>query len=203
MLTNSEQSNLDDANQSIQLRLIAVLCAVLITASGFVGYSYWKHRTQQLLAHTDEPKLAPTNLPKGPPKAHIRVDDALLKAGQTVIGGTVKNTSGEKLIGLAVGLELRPRKGKNIEHTLVPVEPTELAPEEEGRYVLKLPAQQYSSVRLVGLKAGSDSALLVYTTSQGQRRPPERLEPKVVIVPRPGSRGGDFLNSPDTPARVP
>ncbi len=147
--------------------------------------------------------MAPTDLPTGPPKAHIRVDEALLQAGKTVIGGTVKNTSGEKLIGLRVGLELRRRKDKNIEHTLVPVEPTELAPEEEGRYVLKLPAQQYSSVRLEGLKSGSDSALLAYTTSQGQKRPPERLEPKVVIVRRPGSRGGDFLNSPDNPARVP
>ena len=203
MLTNSEQSNLYDAKQSLQLRLIAALCAVLITAFGFVGYAYWKHRTQQLWARSEEPKQAPTNLPKGPPKAHIRVDDALLKAGQTVIGGTVKNTSGEKLIGLVVGLELRPRKDKDIEHTLVPVEPTDLAPDEEGRFVLKLPARQYSSVRLVGLKAGSDSALLAYTTSQGQRRPPEKLEPKVVIVPRPGSRGGDFLNSPENPARVP
>ncbi|MGI9167240.1 MAG: hypothetical protein ACR2G5_12830 [Pyrinomonadaceae bacterium] len=203
MLTNSEQPNLDDARQSVRLKLIAGLCAILITAVGFVGYAYWKHRTQQLLARAEEPKLVSAKLPKGPPKAHIRVDDALLKAGQTVIGGTVKNTSGEKLTGLTVGLELRRRKGRDIENTLVPVEPTELAPDEEGRYVLKLPAQQYSSVRLVGLKAGPDSALLAYTTSQGEKRPPERHEPKVVIVPRPGSRGGDFLNSPDTPARVP
>jgi len=203
MLTNSEQFTLDDARPSVQLRLIAALCAVLITALGFVGYAYWKHRTKQMLASAEEPKLTPSNLPKGPAKAHIRMDDALLKAGQTIIGGTVKNTSGEKLIGLTVGLELRLRKAKDIEHALVAVEPAELAPDEEGRFVLKLPAQQYSSVRLVGLKAGSDSALLAYTTSQGQRRPPERLEPKVVIVPRPGSRGGDCLNSPDKPARVP
>ena len=201
MLTNSETHDLADDKSSVKLKLVAGLCALLITAAAFVGYAYLKHRNQQL-ARAQEPKPAETNLPKGPPKAHISVDDALLKAGQTLISGTVKNTSAEKLIGLTVGLELRRRKDKNIEHTLVPVEPTELDPEEEGRYLLKLPAQQYSSVRLVGLNAGPDSALLAYTTSQGQKRPPERLQPQIINQPRPG-RGGEFLNSPENPARVP
>ena len=90
----------------------------------------------------------------------------------------MKNTSREKLIGLTVALELRPRKGKDVEHTLVRVEPGELDPEEEGRYLLKLPAQQYTSVRLIGLNTGPDSALLAYTTSQEQKRPPEETTAK-------------------------
>ena len=201
MITDSENVNLVEAKQSATPKLIAALVAVIITAVGFLGYAYFKHRNQQL-ARAEEPKPVESNVPKGPPKAHISVDDALLQGGQTVIGGTVKNTSGEKLIGLTVGLELRPRKGKDLEQTLVPVEPKELNPEEEGRYLLKLPAQQYSSVRLIGLNTGPDSALLAYTTSQGQKRPPERLQPKVIIQQRPG-RGGEFLNSPENPARVP
>ncbi len=100
-------------------------------------------------------------------------------------------------------LELRGRKDGSLEQTSVTVEPHDLEPDREGRYVLKLPAQQYISVRLVGLKGGADSALLAYTISSGQKRPPERIEPKVVTVPRSGSRGGKFLNSPDNPARVP
>jgi len=200
MITNSNV-NLVEEKQSVKPKVIAAVLAVTITAIGFVGYAYLKHRNQQL-ARAEEPKPVESNVPKGPPKAHISVDDALLKGGQTVIGGTVKNTSGEKLIGLTVGLELRPRRGKDVEHTLVPVEPKELNPEEEGRYLLKLPAQQYSSVRLIGLNTGPDSALLAYTTSQGQKRPPERLQPKVINQPRPG-RPGDFLNSPENPARVP
>lgn len=201
MITNSENDLAND-KQSVKLKLIAGICAVLITALSFIGYAYLKHRNQQL-ARAQEPKPAESNLPKGPPKAHISVDDALLKAGQTLIGGTVKNTSGEKLTGLTVGLELRRRKGKNIEHTSVPVEPAELAPEEEGRYLLRLPAQQYSSVRLVALNTGPASELLAYTTSQGQKRPPEKLEPRIIIQPRSAPRGGDFLNSPENPARVP
>ena len=202
MITNSGNVNLVEEKQSAKPKLIAALLAVIITAIGFVGYAYWKHRNQQL-ARAEAPKPVESTVPKGPPKAHISVDDALLKAGQTLIGGTVKNTSGEKLVGLTVGLELRRRKGKEVEHTLVPVEPAELDPEEEGRYLLKLPAQRYSSVRLVGLNTGPDSALLAYTTSQGQRRPPERLEPRIVIQQRPGKREGEFLNSPENPGRVP
>jgi len=200
MITNSNV-NLVEEKQSVKPKVIAALLAVTITAIGIVGYAYLRHRNQQL-ARAEEPKPVESNLPKGPPKAHISVDDALLKGGQTVIGGTVKNTSGEKLIGLTVGLELRPRRGKDVEQTLVPVEPKELNPEEEGRYLLKLPAQQYSSVRLIGLNTGPDSALLAYTTSQGQKRPPERLQPRVIIQQRPG-RAGEFLNSPENPARVP
>ena len=200
MITNSNV-NLVEEKQSVKPKVIAALLAVTITAIGFVGYAYLRHRNQQL-ARAEEPKPVESNLPKGPPKAHISVDDALLKGGQTVIGGTVKNTSGEKLIGLTVGLELRPRRGKDVQQTLVPVEPKELNPEEEGRYLLKLPAQQYSSVRLIGLNTGPDSALLAYTTSQGQKRPPERLQPRVIIQQRPGG-AGEFLNSPENPARVP
>ena len=168
MITNSNV-NLVEEKQSVKPKVIAVLLAVIITATGFVGYAYLKHRNQQLLARAEQPKPIESNVPRGPPKAHISVDDALIKGGQNVIGGTVRNTSREKLIGLTVALELRPRKGKDVEHTLVRVEPGELDPEEEGRYLLKLPAQQYTSVRLIGLNTGPDSALLAYTTSQGQK----------------------------------
>jgi hypothetical protein len=130
------------------------------------------------------------------------VDEALLKGGQTIIGGTVKNTFNEKLSGLSVELVLRRRKDSTIEQISVPIEPAELEPAQEGYYSLKLPAQEYSAVRLVNLRSG-DSNLLAYTSSLGQKRPPERIEPKVVIVPRTGSRGGEFLNRPDNPARVP
>lgn len=185
-------------------RIFAALCAVLITAIIFAGYTYLRRRhAQQRLATAVQPLQTSQNIPKGPAKAHILVDDALLKGGQTIIGGTVRNISSEKLSILTVGLELRRRKDGSLEQTAVPVEPNELEPTQEGRYVLKLPAQHYISVRLVTLKGGTDSALLAYTTSSGQKRPLEKTEPKVVTVPRPGARTGEFLNSPDKPARVP
>ncbi len=205
MLTDSTHTELlIEEKRSTGRTLVAVVCALTATAVVFAGYTYLRKRSaQQRLAAIASQAPPTSDLPKGPAKAHILVDEALLKGGQTIIGGTVRNISGEKLSGLTVALELRRRKDGSLEQTSAAVEPRDLEPDQEGRYVLKLPAQQYISVRLVGLKGGTDSAPLAYTTGSGQKRPPEKIEPKVVTIPRSGSRGGEFLNSPDKPARVP
>lgn len=208
MLTDSSHTDLlIEEKQPASRKLAAILAALLVTALLVAGYAYLRRRhSQQVAAQAQqaEQERAAQNpgAPKGPAKAHILVDDALLKGGQTIIGGTVKNTSNEKLNGLSVELVLRRRKDATVEQTSVPIQPADLEPNQEGRYSLKLPAQDYSAVRLVSLRSG-DSNLLAYTSSPGQKRPPERIEPKVVIVPRSGSRGGEFLNTPDNPARVP
>ena len=209
MLTDSSHTDLlIEEKQPASRKLAAILAALLVTAVLIAGYAYLRRRhsqqvaAQALQAQQERAAQNPTAAPKGPAKAHILVDDALLKGGQTIIGGTVKNTSNEKLSGLAVELVLSRRKDASVEQTSVPIEPADLEAGQEGRYSLQLPAQDYSAVRLVSLRSG-DSNLLAYTSSPGQKRPPERIEPKVVIVPRSGSRGGEFLNSPDNPARVP
>jgi len=205
MLTDSSHTELlIEENTSKGRMLIAVVCALAVTAIFVAGYTYLRKRSaeQRLAAEAAAVKPETSDIPKGPAKAHILVDEALLKGGQTIIGGTVKNISKEKLSALTVALELRRRKDGSLEQLSTPLQPTDLEPDEEGRYSLKLPAQQYNSVRLVGLKEGPDSAPLSYTTALGQKRPPERIQPKVITVPRTG-QGGEFLNSPDNPARVP
>jgi hypothetical protein len=205
MLTDSSHTELlVEENTSKGRMLIAVVCALAVTAIFVAGYTYLRKRTaqQRLAAEAAAVKPETSDAPKGPAKAHILVDEALLKGGQTIIGGTVKNISKEKLGALTVALELRRRKDGSLEQLSTPLQPTDLEPDQEGRYSLKLPAQQYNSVRLVGLKEGPDSTLLAYTTGLGQKRPPERIQPKVITVPRTG-QGGEFLNSPDNPARVP
>jgi hypothetical protein len=44
--------------------------------------------------------------------------------------------------------------------------------------------------------------MIVYSSSQGKKRPPEHLQPQIVVVKRAG-KPGEFLNTPDNPARVP
>ena len=201
-LTHSEEA-FDEPGRSIGLKLIAGICAVVVTAAVFSGYAYLRKRhAQQSFASATE-ALASSNAPKAPPKVHILVDDALLKSGQTIIGGLVKNISREKLSALSVELELRRRKDGAAELRSVPLDPPQLEPEKEGRYSLVLQAQDYGSVRLIGLKSSGDSTLLSYTSSPGQRRPPDRLDPKTITGQRPSSGRGEFLNSPDNPARVP
>jgi hypothetical protein len=179
-------------------KLLAALAALLVTALVFAGYTLLRKRHAGTLASSQ-----PASTIGKPPKALIVIDEALLQGGKTTIGGIVRNTSSEKLEGLAVELELRRRKDATIETRAIALAPANLESQQEGRYLLELKAQDYSSARLVGLKAGPNAVPLPYATAQGQKRPLERLEPKTIIVGRPSGKGGEFLNSPENPARVP
>lgn len=183
--------------------VLAGIAALVITALVFTGYALLRKRHAQSSASVlfSQP---PTAEPRKPPKALIMVDDALLQGNKTTIGGTVRNTSTEKLDGLSVELELKRRKDGVAERQIVILEPAHLEPEQEGRYSLQLKAQEYGSARLVALKAGPNLVPLPYTTALGQKRPPERLESKSITVGKPSSsKRGEFLNSPDNPVRVP
>ena len=182
-------------------KLLAALCALLITGALLAGYAYIRKRhAQQNLAAAGPP--AADAAPKGPPKAQIIVDEPLLKGSETIIGGRVKNLSGETLTGLSVRLELRKRKDGTPVESLVAIEPSTLEANAEGAYAAKFPAHEYSSVRLLGLVGDPNSSPLVYLSAQGKQRPAERIEAKTIVVTKPSQRG-DFLNSPDNPARVP
>jgi hypothetical protein len=130
------------------------------------------------------------------------IDEPTISKGVTTIGGVVKNVSKQELSGIQVVIELRRRKDGGLEESLLPVSPAQLQPEQEGVYSLKAPAQDFASIRLAGLKADPQSSMIAFSSSQGKKRPPERLEPRVIVVKRAG-RPGEFLNSPDNPSRVP
>jgi len=183
--------------------VLAAFAALLITALVFGGYTLLRKRHAEDSGSLASLQSSATEAARQPPKALIIVDEALLQGGKSTIGGVVRNTSAEKLEGLLVQLELRRRKDAQLESRSIPLTPANLESQEEGRYVLELKAQDYSSARLVGLKAGPNSLPLPYATAQGQKRPLERLEPKTIIVGRPSGKGGEFLNSPENPARVP
>lgn len=182
-------------------KFLAVVCALGITAILLVGYAYTrKYHAQRLLENT--PPQPAAEAPKGPALAHVVVDEPTFEKGMTTIGGVVKNTSNQQLSGLSVVVELRRRKDGTVEQTVLPVTPTQLQPQEEGSYSAKFSVQEFASVRLAGLKADPQSTSIVFSSSQGKKRPPERLEPKTIVIRR-GGRDGEFLNSPDNPGRVP
>jgi hypothetical protein len=83
------------------------------------------------------------------------------------------------------------------------VEPSRLNPDEEGAYTLKLPAQTYGSIRMIGLKADPEATLIAYSSSSGKKRPPEKLEPKTIIVGKRPVKDGEFINTFENPSRVP
>jgi len=100
-----------------------------------------------------------------------------------------------------VVIEMKRRKDGGTEEVALPVSPPVLEPQSEGVYSLKAVAQDYASIRLAGLKAAPQSTAIVYSSSQGKKRPPERFEPKVVVVKRSG-KPGEFINTPDNPGRI-
>ncbi len=187
---------------STRRKLLAVVCAVGVTAILLAGYGYIRrYHAQRILANTARPPATDSG-PQGPPLAHIVIDEPLLEKSITTIGGVVKNISDRELNGLSITLELRRRKDGATEQTQVPIKPAQLQPQQEGSYSLSLPAQNFASIRLVGLRADPQSTLIAYSSSPGKKRPPERLEPRTIVVKRSGRPGG-FLNSPDNPTRVP
>jgi hypothetical protein len=189
-----------DSNKS---KLLAIVCAVAVTAILLVGYGLIRrYHAQKVLAENMPPPVVDNGLPKGPALAHIVLDEPSIAKGMTTIGGVVKNISKQDLSGLSVVIELRRRKDGGLEENILPVTPSQLQPEQEGSYSVTLPAQNFASIRLAGLKADPQSALIAYSSSQGKKRTPERLEPKTVVVKRSG-KPGEFINSPDNPGRIP
>jgi hypothetical protein len=192
---------LSQQKESTRRKLLAVVCAVAITAVLFLGYAaVRKYHERQVRANTPPP--VPTPTPKGPALAHIVVDEPTLEKNMTTVGGVVKNISGQQLSGLTVTLEFRRRKDGKPEQRVLRIAPAELQPGEEGSYAAKFSIEDFASVKLASLQAGPEATSIVYSSSQGKKRSPERLQPQVVPVKRSG-KPGEFLNSPDNPGRIP
>lgn len=203
-LLDASSSESRSKTQSRSMILIGVLAAVVVTAILIAGYSVLRKRHQQRVIAAEQALIAANSTEsKGPPKVQILVDDALLKGDQSLLGGTVKNISNENLSDLAVSLELIRRKDGKTDKVSARVDPSQLSPQQEGRYSLQLHAADYLSVRLAGLTSGNKAELLSYVAGTGQKRPPERLATRTIIVPRPASSKGGYLNTPDNPGRVP
>ena len=191
---------LSQEKESNKRKLLAVVCAVAITAVLLAGYALVrKYHAMQVAADTT-PDAAETT-PKGPALAHVVVDEPTLERGMTTVGGVVKNISDQQLSGISVMLEFRRRKDGKTEQAVLPVSPGELQPQEEGAYAAKFSIEEFASVRLAGVHVGPKRTLIVYSSSQGKKRTPERL-PSPIVIKRAG-KPGEFINTPNNPGRVP
>lgn len=199
MINEPFQPEAGTAQGSSKRMLLAVVCAVGITALVLAGYGYIRKYHAQKVILNNMPPPVPE---KSPALAHVVIDEPTLERGSTTIGGVVKNISQQPLTGLSVVLELRRRKDGGLEQSVLPVSPAQLQPEQEGSYSIKVPAQDFASIRLAGLKADPQSSLIAYSSAQGKKRTPERLEPRTIVVKRAG-KPGEFINTPDNPGRVP
>jgi hypothetical protein len=199
--------NFDErGGRSPLVMVIAVISALAVTGGLFAGYMYLKKRHADQVNAQRQAQMATASKPAAPPVLQVFVDDAMLKGSQTIIGGTLLNISREDISDLSVELELRSRKGGNIETRAVSVEPKDLAPNQQGRYILKVATQDYSHARLLRIKSGSRPDEVAFKAMPGAQRPPEVIKPEVktIIVKQPPKRsnGEEFINTPDTPAKI-
>lgn len=180
---------------------LGIVCAVALSAILLAGYGYFRNRHAQQVLRNSAVPVVDNGLPKGPPLAHVLIDEPSLEKGMTTLGGTVKNISERELSGLLVSIELIRRKDGGSEQKSISLEPATLQPQQEATYSLKVSAQEYGSIRFVGVKADPQATLIAATTGPGKKRSLERLEPKTVVVRK--GRPGEFINTPDNPGRVP
>lgn len=141
-------------------------------------------------------------------EAQILEDEPILKDSKAVISGTVRNLSRESLNNLSLEIELKRRSDGGTDVRSVPIEPQNIAPGAEGKYSFLLPRQEFSGTQIKHLKSAARSAYIVFKTAPGARRPKELpTEPptRTITVQRPSPRpsGEEYINTPDTPTRVP
>jgi hypothetical protein len=187
--------------------IVALFCALALTAALFGGYLYLRLRHAQNELARQQAEGPAQAKPTGPPLLQVYEDDAMLKGGQATISGTVVNISPENMTDISIELELRRRNSSGTEVRALELSPKDLTPEQQGRYTLTVQTRDFSNARLLRIKSSARPAEIVFKTAPGAQRPPERPPQtnRTIVVPRPTPRKGEeeFINTPDNPARVP
>src|SRR5687767_10797739 len=78
---------------------LGVVCALALSAILLVGYGYFRKRHAKQVLENSAAPVVDNGLPKGPPVAHVLIDEPSLQKGMTTLGGTVKNISERELTG--------------------------------------------------------------------------------------------------------
>jgi hypothetical protein len=146
--------------------------------------------------------------PSTPPEAHVFVDDAMLSKPYAILGGTVQNVGDAKLEKLSVELELRRRDDGSLVKREASVVPFDLAPGEKGKFSLKVLSNDWGSWHVLSLRSASRPQEVAFKSFPGAERRPERLPESVTTVVKApqqkrSNSGEEFINTPDTPIKVP
>lgn len=132
---------------------VAVSSAILLFIGGILLMLFVNGRVH----------LGPATKPTSLMQAEIYPDDPVHQGDQTVMSGTVKNVSQEKLTGLTVVIELTPRGASDFDSQTSLVQPSDLAPQQEGHYRLLYRTKDYSDAKLLMLNGGPGSVTLRFT----------------------------------------
>jgi hypothetical protein len=184
-------------------KLVAVVSAIALASALLAGFVVLQKRhADKLAASRRAEQAAQVN---APPQAQIFQDEVRLKGTGALVGGTVKNISNAQLEGLSVEIALKGRTPQQgTEQRSVSLSPDSLRPGEEGKYTLQISADEWSGAQVVRLHSNARQADVPFKPEMGERRPNERPPAaKIVIEQHPRRKGDDYINTPDTPIRIP
>jgi hypothetical protein len=196
-------SRAGDGGGGAATKLVALVCAVGLAGALLAGFLFLKKRHEDSLAAAARAEQAAKAV--APPQAQVFQDEVRLAGSQALVGGTVRNVSGAPLEGLSVEIALKGRAPqRGVERRTVQVSPATLRPGEDGKYSLQISPDEWAGAQVVRLRSEARNADVPFKPEAGERRPAERPPaPKVVIEQKPRRKGDDFLNTPDTPIRIP
>ncbi|MDX6384638.1 MAG: hypothetical protein QOK48_2211 [Blastocatellia bacterium] len=179
--------------------LIGFLCALILTGTVFGGYIYLRKRHERQVAAANAVEIK-----KKAPRVEVFVDEATVNGKTTVLSGTLHNIWNEPLRNLAVELQLRKRLGSGVETRAVAADPKEIPPDGKARYSIEVPVADYISATFARVITSNDHADVAFKALPGAERPPlEAPASRTVVVKRPAPKGEEFINTPNTPGRIP
>jgi hypothetical protein len=178
---------------TVRFKPSALFLSALLLSASLVGCKGGHSANENpFIAQTTKQKTATE------PVLSVIENEPTLKGSQSVIGGSIRNVSGERLEDLFLELELTRRGDDSKQVQLIPVAPASLAPGEEGLYAITLSNRDWAGSKILRVRSGSSEEGLAFISQPGAKRPPERTpDGKIIIVRKPRTEGDDFLNSPD------
>jgi hypothetical protein len=186
--------------------LVALLAAFALTS--IICAAYFILRSRYLSNQPQEAAAKPTPVPQA--EVHLFEDEARLRGNNALISGTVQNRSTQPLDNLQAVIELTVRNNsKQKEQRVLPVSPSQLAPNQQGAYQLLVPSARFSALKVIAVRSGDRNLCqpaLQPCSSAGKLRPKDIVpdpKPKIVIrqVPptkRNPPKGDTVINTPET-----
>ncbi|MCA1816077.1 MAG: hypothetical protein LC746_06660 [Acidobacteria bacterium] len=194
-------TELEEGGASPAVKVFAAVCALALAAALLGGLMLLRKRQQDRLNAARQAEQAAHAV--APVEAQVLQDEVRLKGSDAVVSGTVWNSSTAPLAGLTVEIALKARASQAIAKQSVQVSPDTLQPGGEGRYSLEVPSSQWSGAQVVRLHSSARNADIAFKPELGEKRPLEKPSDKVIIEQRPRRKGDDYINTPDTPIRIP
>jgi hypothetical protein len=183
-------------------KLVAVICASALVIALLCGFLFLRKRQADRLEAARRAEQSQRAV--APVRAQIFQDEVRLKGSEAVVGGTVKNISGAPLEDLSVEIALKGRASQTAATKLVRLSPDSLQPGEEGKYSLQISPTEWAGAQVVHLRSQAQGVDIPFKPELGSKRPLEKPPAgKVVVEQRPRRKGDDFINTPDTPIRIP